>query len=264
LIDDLTGGSEGASPRRRYSGGEVDQIVKRASELEATAPTQSGAMTIGGVEALAAEVGIKPDLVRQAAQEVRQRSTPQAPAEHLTPNQWIGGPTRIYFERVVDVEVPEAEFPTMVEEIRRLVRNVGQVSQLGRSFSWGAVRGTSRRDLEVAVSVRGGRTRITIQENLNLLIGAVYGGIGGGMGGGGMGPIMGILGGALNFHPPALLAIVPFWLATTFVTARTVYRKTTRKRVRELEALADRLAEFARDLVPEPRPLPRAGRHQLP
>src|SRR5713226_2274854 len=70
LIDDLTGVAQPA-PHRRYSGGEVDQIVKRASELEATTPTVGGAMTIGGVEALAAEVGIKPDLVRQAAQEVR-------------------------------------------------------------------------------------------------------------------------------------------------------------------------------------------------
>ncbi|HYU10417.1 MAG TPA: hypothetical protein VEK77_13660 [Gemmatimonadales bacterium] len=36
----------------------------------------------------------------------------------------------------------------------------------------------------MAVSVRRGQTRITIQENMNQLIGAVYGGIGGGMGGG--------------------------------------------------------------------------------
>src|SRR5213594_4801889 len=64
LIDDLTGAG---GPRRRYSGGEVQEIVKRASELEATTPTESGAMTIGGVEALAAEVGIAPHVVRAAA-----------------------------------------------------------------------------------------------------------------------------------------------------------------------------------------------------
>src|SRR6058998_1560800 len=68
LIDDLTGAG---GPRRRYSGGEVQEIVKRASELEATTPTESGAMTIGGVEALAAEVGIAPDTVRAAADSLR-------------------------------------------------------------------------------------------------------------------------------------------------------------------------------------------------
>src|SRR5439155_1067502 len=55
LIDELSGATV---PRRRYSGGEVQEIVQRAAELEATAPTAGGAMTIGGVEALAAEVGI--------------------------------------------------------------------------------------------------------------------------------------------------------------------------------------------------------------
>jgi hypothetical protein len=214
-------------------------------------------MTIGGVEALAAEVGIKPDLVRQAAQEVGRRSTPPAAPSRITPNRWIAGPTRIYTERVVDVEVPESEFPVMVEEIRRILQNVGQVNQLGRSFSWVTARHAStRRDLEVAVSVRGGRTRITIQENLAPVIGGVFGGIGGGMGGGGMGPIMGILGGALHLGP-AVALVVPFWLGATYITARTVYRNITTKRVRELENLGDRLAEFAQDIVPDPRALPR-------
>jgi serine/threonine protein kinase len=256
LIDDLTGVTQG--PRRRYSDGEVEQIVKRASELEATTPTVGGAMTIGGVEALAAEVGIKPDLVRQAAHEVGRRSTPPAALTPIKPNRWIAGPTRIFTERIVDVEVPESEFPIMVEEIRRILQNVGQVNQLGRSFSWVTARHASaRRDLEVAVSVRGGRTRITIQENLAPVIGGVFGGIGGGMGGGGMGPIMGILGGALHLGP-AVALIVPFWLGGTYILARTVYRNITTKRVRELENLGDRLVEFAQDIVPEPRALPRA------
>lgn len=257
LIDDLTGVAQPA-PRRRYSGGEVEQIVKRASELEATTPTVGGAMTIGGVEALAAEVGIKSDLVRQAAQQVGRRSTPPTAPTQMTPNRWIAGPTRIYTERLVEVEVPESEFPMMVEEIRRILQNVGQVNQLGRSFSWATARGaSSRRDLEVAVSVRGGRTRITIQENLAPVIGGVFGGIGGGMGGGGMGPIMGILGGALHLGP-AVAVVVPLWLGTTYVIARTVYRNITTKRVRELENLADRLADFAQDIVPEPRAIPRS------
>src|SRR3989449_311613 len=54
LIDELSGAAP--PPRRRYSGGEVQEIVKRASELEATTATAGGAMTLGGVEALAAEV----------------------------------------------------------------------------------------------------------------------------------------------------------------------------------------------------------------
>src|SRR5207249_4801930 len=67
LLHELVG--RAAAPRRGYSDGEVREIVKRAAELEATTPTAAGAggaggaMTIGGVEALAAEVGIAPDAV---------------------------------------------------------------------------------------------------------------------------------------------------------------------------------------------------------
>jgi len=251
LIDELTGT---AAPRRRYSGGEIEEIVKRASEIEATAPTAGGAMTIGGVEALAAEVGIAPDVVRAAAKAlerpVQSASRAVVPSKR---NPWIDGPTSLSFERVVEGELPDSEWQVLVDEIRSVLKNPGQVSQFGRSFSWVAARSPGvRRDLEVAVSVRGGRTRITIQEGLSQLVGAVYGGIGGGMGGGGLGPILGILAGAMHLAGAAILVVIPLWLATTYATARAVYRHSTNTRAKELEGLADRLAELVRELVPPP------------
>jgi hypothetical protein len=247
LIAELTGA---ASPRRRYSGDEVEEIVRRASEIEATSPTAGGALTIGGVEALAAEVGIAPEMVRAAAQAVRPPAGATAAApEPVRPNPWIGGPTTIAIERIVDGELPDSEYSVMVDETRRTLRNVGQVSQLGRSFSWVATPGATSRTLEIVVSVRAGRTRITIQESLAPLIGQMFGGIGGGMGGGGMGPIIGILIGGLSLNPIILVGVIPLWLATTYATARTAYSRATRRRVRELEGLADRLANLARELV---------------
>lgn len=65
LIIDLT--RAGAPPKRRYETGQVQEIVRRATELEASRPTGSGAMTIGGIEALGAEVDLAPALVREAA-----------------------------------------------------------------------------------------------------------------------------------------------------------------------------------------------------
>jgi len=50
---------------------------------------------------------------------------------------------------------------------------------------------------------------------------------------------------------------VPVWLATTYLTARTVYRRSSDRRAKELEGLADRLAELVRELVPERPRLPR-------
>jgi serine/threonine protein kinase len=250
LIAELTGTA--APPRRRYSAGEVESIVRKATELEAEAPTLSGSMTIGGVEALAAEVGIAPATVRAAADAVAPAPPPGLPSATPPPNPIIGGPTLLVFERTVEGELPESEFLTVVDEIRRVMRNVGQVNQLGRSFSWVSSRpqGGVRRDLEIVVSVRGGRTRITVQEALNNLIGGIFGGIGGGMGGGGMGPIMAILGGALHLPPVAFGVIIPLWLATTYVTARTVYGMMSGRRARELEGVADRVAALTRELIP--------------
>ncbi len=258
LMEELRGT---APLRRRYSEGEVREIVGRAAELEASNPTASGAMTIGGVEALAAEVGIPPALVRQAADAVTVHvPASSAPIPAVRPNPWIGGPTRLLYERAVEGEVPESEFPVLVEEIRRGLGIVGQVSQLGRSFSWAGTRGS--REMEVAVSVRGGRTRITVQENLRNLIGGIFGGIGGGMGGGGMGAIMGILVGALGVSEAAVPVIIPLWLATTYAVARTAYRYGSGRRGRELEWLADRLANLALELAGE-RPALRGAERRL-
>jgi len=239
----------------------VQQIVKRATELEATAPTASGAMTIGGVEALAAEVGIAPSVVRAAADSLGPSlGAPISAPESIQSNPWVGGPTTIVIERVLDGELPDTEYSVLVDETRRLLKNVGQVSQLGRSFSWVASPGATRRSLELVVSVRGGRTRITVQENLAPLIGAMFGGIGGGMGGGGMGPIIGILVGALHFPGAAMAAIIPLWLGTTYVTARTAYHFSAKRRAQQMERLADRLAALARELIPERQALPNPGR----
>ncbi|HLZ44128.1 MAG TPA: serine/threonine-protein kinase [Gemmatimonadales bacterium] len=255
LIDDLTHGAGPAEPRRRYDKHEVDKIVKRATELEA-GKTMSGAMTIGGVEALAGEVGVAPELVRAAAGSLE---TPHDASGSLAPNRknpWVAGPTELFFERVIEGELPEHEYATIVEEIRRVMRNSGQVSQFGRSFSWVAARGPGlRRDLEIAVSIRRGQTRITIQENMSQLVGAIFGGIGGGMGGGGMGPIIGVGVGALHLVGPAVVVMIPVWLGITYLTARTVYGRVSRRRTRELETLANRLAAVAGQLVEAPRRL---------
>ena len=254
LIDELTRGPSG--PRRRYGKDEVQEIVKRATEMEATNKTASGAMTIGGVQALAGEVGVAPEIVRAAAESIQ---SPYVVPGALPPNRvnnWVAGPTDLLFERIVEGELPESEYATMVEEIRRVLRNAGQVSQFGRSFSWVASRGPAiRRDLEVSVSVRRGQTRITIQESMRQLIGAVFGGIGGGMGGGGLGPMLGVGAGVLHLAGPAMVLVVPVWLAVTYITARTVYRRSSTKRAHELEDLANRLEALARELVEVPHRL---------
>jgi hypothetical protein len=247
LLEELAGRPE---PRPRYSADQVQEIVGRAAQLEAATPTQGGAMTLGGVEALGAEVGIAPAKIREAA--ALAHRTPGALSHSIgtARNPWLNGPTRIALERVIEGELPESEYATLVDEMRHHLGAGGQVSQLGRSFTWAPTRSEYlKRDLEIVVTVRGGKTRITILENMKVLAGSIFGGIGGGMGGGGMGPIVGIGLGALSLNPLVLIGLIPAWLGTVYVTARTVYRRQSNKRALELEGLADRLAEVTRGLI---------------
>jgi serine/threonine protein kinase len=88
LIADLA--TTGSVPRRRYESAEVEEIVRRATELEASRPT-GRAMTLGGIEALGAEVDLAPALVREAARSLT--SLGPAPRE-------LEGTTRARFEEV--------------------------------------------------------------------------------------------------------------------------------------------------------------------
>jgi len=254
LLRQLDGAAPPVLPRRVYSEAEVERIVARAAELEAQVGTQDGAMTIGGVEALAAEVGIKPEIVRAAARAVEPAGTPP-PGTPSKVNRIIGGPTRLVFERVVEGELPDTEYETVVGEIRQVMGNVGIVSQLGRSFSWSYARqgGNARNhNVEVLVSIRGGFTRIVVREHLGNLIGGIFGGIGGGLGGGAMGGVIGVGMGVLH-SPLSLVALIPMWLATVFSIARTSYHYVAKGRARTLETLADRLEQLVAELVPRGR-----------
>ena len=271
FVEELRGTAKAG--RRKYRPDEIERIVNRAAELEATNPTSSGSMTMGGIEQIARDVGLDPNLVRSAEKELspRARWEPRPNSRDgalVQPkkNWFIGGPTRLIYERIVPGELDEGDYGTLVEEIRILLKEVGMVSQLGRSFTWTLNRGTSgTRNLEVAVSVhRSGRTRILVQENLNNLIGAVWGGVGGGVGGGGMGPIMGGLFGGLHLPGIAALFIVPAWLTITYSIARASYYYAVNSRKRELENLADKLADLARDLIGEQRLQPGPSDRLLP
>lgn len=255
FIAELSG--EGEPPKRKYRPDEIERIVNRAAEIEASNPT-SGSMTMGGIEQIGRDVGIPTEALRRAEKSLspHAQSARETTIDPPRNNFLIGGPTRLLYERTIHGEMDDADFPILVEEIRILMSEVGTVSQLGRSFTWTLHKGSSGigRMMEVAVTSRGGRTRIIIQESLANLIGGIWGGVGGGMGGGGLGPLMGGLIGGKVLVAAAAWFIVPAWLTITYLTARTSYYYSVRSKQRELERLANRLADLVRDLISESTP----------
>jgi serine/threonine protein kinase len=248
FIEELRGTAKAG--RRKYRPDEIEAIVNRAAELEVSNPTSSGSMTIGGVEQIARDVGIPAALVRKAERTLLRTHSRESPLEQPKNNFWAGGPTRMLFERVVDGELDERDYSEVVDEIRRCLKEVGQVSQLGRSFTWVLNKGDSGiRNVEIVISIRSGKTRILVQENFSKMLGAIYGGIGGGMGGGGLGPMMGIMFGALNMPGEAAALFIPAWLVLVGATARTSYHYAVKRREKVLSEVADRLASLATELI---------------
>ncbi|MEZ4586086.1 MAG: serine/threonine-protein kinase [Gemmatimonadales bacterium] len=179
----------------RFPEGQARAIVARAAEIEATALTEDGSLSLAGMQRVAAEVGIAPEHVAEAAREAapageRDRSglpyidslgTASAAVPDrravapIEANPFLGSPTRIQVERVVDGEVEEADYVTLVEECRMLFGNVGQGSTLGRSLAWRTVVpvGQSGRQISMTVTPRAGRTTIRLDESLTPVAGAL-------------------------------------------------------------------------------------------
>ena len=251
LVDAL---AEAFGEKPRYSDRQVAGIVARAAELDA-APTQSGNLSLGGIQQIAADVGIPPEHVARAARELATHGAPRAPERHW----FTGSANRIVVGRIVDGEVSDAEYPAIVDEIRITTGAQGQSSTLGRALAWRTVGSHHQpsRAVSVSISPAGGKTRILIDESLTPTAGGVFGGMMGGIGGG-----VGFMGfglgmGALH-SPLAAFAILVSSVGGSFLGARAVFRNTGTKRRRELEQLADRLASHIADTNG------RAGRGRLP
>ncbi|MEP6508156.1 MAG: hypothetical protein ABJC63_08005 [Gemmatimonadales bacterium] len=242
---------------RRFNDEEVALIIKRAAELQQTQQANeepSNALTLAEVEQIAQEAGIDPKLIRQAAHGL------ERPAEITRPSPWLGAPTRLSFERVIDGEVPVDEFESIINEIRRTFGDNGVPSVLGKTLAWtssyqGGRRRNNGRMVNVNVVSRSGATTVRVEEEMRNVAGALFGGLVGGGGGGSTGVSIGI--GMGVFHSAPVAAALWFGVAGGFYTlARTIYGRITAKREKQLRELAGRLEQQITDTIAVRTPKP--------
>jgi serine/threonine protein kinase len=261
---------EAPKRRKKYREGEVRDIIKRASELELERQTEEGALSVGGMEQAAAEVGIPPARVQEAARDLSSPSGSPFPVKLDKPSPWswfLGRNAKIRIERVVEGEVPDDEFPVLVDEIRTSLGIIGHVNAFGRSLTWSTAppgQGVGR-NIQISISPRAGYTRIYLEESLAEAAGGLFGGMFGGGGGATVGISLGV--GIDTLHAPVLAAIVAVVGASSwYLGARSIFVSLGRNRERTLADLANRLAEHialtgspARELEGE-EPPPLLGR----
>lgn len=221
----------------RYSEDEVALILRRAAELQKQNPLpgDSRSMSLDEIESAAAEAGLSRALVRRAATEIA-RPGPAA----RKPNGFLGAPTQIVIERVIEGEFPIEEYDQLVEVIRFSNPGAGQVSTVGRSLNWTGMLGGSQAVLmTVTISVRHGQTRVRAHLNLGNLAGGIFGGIGGGVGGG-LGS-MAFVGGAFLGGVAASLGLGFAFLGGLYALCRKIYGAQVATHEQNTTALVDEL-----------------------
>ncbi|MHC4109388.1 MAG: serine/threonine-protein kinase, partial [Planctomycetota bacterium] len=119
------------SAPKLYDEAEAQRIVQRAAHLEAKQSRhQEGAMSLGGVEQMAAEIGIAPELVRDAARpDVIVAPPPADPPSGIEKGGLLGYTGRVELERTVDVEVSAETYGILLEEVRDGISQSGQINE---------------------------------------------------------------------------------------------------------------------------------------
>ncbi|MDB4873722.1 MAG: putative serine/threonine protein kinase [Gemmatimonadetes bacterium] len=257
-------------PQALLSDTEARDILERAANLQAAtgiqdrpAPvvgardphrhvSETSGHRLGNVRDAAVEAGISSKYVDHALLE--HGLTPAGlPAEaplalvdrSKPPSTFAGATTQHVYEIVVDGEMPEDDFDLLVDIIRQATNEVGQLSAVGRSFTWQST--PAKGNVHVAVLPRGGKTTIRVSENMRVLAAGLFGGIMGGVGGGTS--TLWVATGIFLHNPiPAFLG----WSGTlvlTYSAARLILTAASRKRQGVLRALTEQLAVQARESI---------------
>lgn len=240
--------------------------VRKGAAGRRTPATLTSGYRMDDVRGAAEEIGIAPRYVDRALAErqVGEAALPSAAvvrdavSMHGFLNRIIGANRRIDLEATLDGELPERALEDVVDEIRRGVGEIGNVSAFGRSITFASVQpssstGSARR-LQITVNVRHGRTHVRITEDLTPQLGGIFGGIIGGVGGGAGGAVFGSLmaNGAATGGPMAVLGAVGAWfgvIGASYAGARFWFRSLSRQREDELRALGGRLATLIDDSI---------------
>jgi serine/threonine protein kinase len=241
----MSGGEHSALPSPpdrtpdRYNDTEVRQIIERAVQLEAKYSAEPAALTIGGLEEVAAEIGIPPETVHEAAREVA------AEAVSVTAKMPdYGKLPALVIDRTIPHQVTARQCETIVEEFRKTLGVVGEASWLGETLVWRSVTSerSRGRSVQVVLTPGSGGTALRIEERLRIFGREIAGSIAGWVGGGLIGIALALGFGAVETGMVPLFGI-SFSVAGAYVVHRSIYENTVVRRKNELEGLADRIVE---------------------
>jgi hypothetical protein len=144
---------------RQYNNKEISAIIRRAVELKqqqardrdgkGRAGKEQG-VSLEDLQQIASELGIEPEYVLAAAQELVSDGKIQ-----ITRGFW-GAPGFMDVEREVEGVIPESTWDELLVDIRRTMGETGRTEKIGNSLEW------TGRHTHVSISTHGNKTVIRI------------------------------------------------------------------------------------------------------
>jgi tRNA A-37 threonylcarbamoyl transferase component Bud32 len=224
--------------RPMYREGEAKQIIERAAELEVGKPTQGDgyALSIGGVQRIGAEAGIRPEVVEQAAREFGVHE------DGMARGGVLGIQSTLNLQRVVDVPIAKADYAPLLEEIRQSLGQMGQLeATLDDSFAWASSTGSRR--AHVFVTPQDESTRIRIVDSEPTPQGVVFVPLG--VGSAVLVGITGAIASGAGLTDPVAAVIAGGVGLTAFLSGwsglRFLHRRQMKRRFEKLKGLITRL-----------------------
>lgn len=200
------------------------------------------------IEALERELaGTKAELETSKALVVAKRGSLARRGKESAAERWLGGPTRLDGERVVDGEVEETDYRDIVDHLSDVFGVPGRLSTVPGRLEWTTLTPQQGIGPQVVMTVTSadGKTVIRGHHRLGNVAGGIFGGLGGGAG----------LGGA--FFPGLLFMVNPIvgaigmgaWLGGFYFGCRRLFKRSVKKRSRRLEEALDGIAELVEAAV---------------
>jgi serine/threonine protein kinase len=229
---------------RRYSDSEVEAIVRQAADEQLAHPTPEEGLSLKTVQQIADDVGISPQRVERAARKLELRGRDQPPTESGAGVFWLGSPTVIEWESVVDGEVTEDVYDEIVDEVQATLSTEGKIDTLGKSLTWRTEKPAlgKARAVQVRVTSRGRQTRIQVQERLGELAWTTFATTWG-IGAGGIAVLLSLVGPEFGWTVAGLATAG--WAGGMYVLSRKIFSYISRKKRIDLQQLSDRIAEIA-------------------
>ena len=226
-----------SEPSGKIADAKVREIIDRAAEISAEPTAEERALSMGGVEQIAAEVGIAPAQVREAVLAV------ENPHPGVVRGGYLGVTGKIEHGTDVGVALSREQYPAFLSEIRRTVGDVGQmIETFDESFFWEGRLPSSKRRVQVMIipAVEGAQIRITEfreEENDMLVVPPIIATV----------LVAALMAGTITNGVEPVIACIggaTVWVGH-YVAIRTWYRRFVEKRGRVMTGLLERLSKLA-------------------